>query len=399
MENIIISVCPGFSAPFLKAYKNGCTTLELYTEKSTVYCKVYYDFSPEPLKLSGTYKNGNSLELILMPHRIELYSDGILLDEEWPAGSRIFLPDDPIETNCKISIKDYSSATKNEPSVTGTFQNASGWRPEENVYVGDCMPYTDSGRYHVLYLKDRHHHTSKWNLGAHQWEHISTKDFINWDIHPMAVAITDKAEASICTGSHIRRNKTHCLYYTVRTCDNSPAPICRSLSYDGYHFKKDKNFSFKLSDKYDRVSARDPKVILGKDGLYHMLLTTRLISEDKGCLAHLISQDMNQWTELNLPEHICDDNTEPECPDYIEYNGFYYLIYSLQGKAYYKYSSEPFGKWKTPSNPVVPCSSVPKGAVWNDKIIFTGFERLGGYAGTMTFKSATNTPKGELVFD
>jgi hypothetical protein len=364
-----------------------------------VKASVYFDYSPIPLILQGKYTFPEDIKIVFMPHRIELWSHNKLLDEEWPAGNLMFDTQCPAETNASVSFEEYIPQKLHCPSVVGTFTNARGWRPEENVFVGDCMPYTDSGRYHVLYLKDRHHHTSKWNLGAHQWEHISTEDFVNWSIHPMAVDISDKREASICTGSHIRNGNEHHLYYTVRTCDGSPAPICRSLSYDGYHFEKDTGFSFSLSAKYDGVTARDPKVILSDDGMYHMLLTTRLIAEDKGCLAHLVSKDLTSWKELDSPEHICADNTEPECPDYIEYNGYYYLIYSLHGKAYYMYSSNPFGNWVTPQNNEVPCSSVPKGAVWGNEIIFTGFDRMDGYAGTMTFKKATNNKSGELVFE
>ena len=216
----------------------------------------------------------------------------------------------------------------------------------------------------------------------------------------MAVPITDPAEGSICTGSHMRKGDVHYLYYTVRTSDGSPAPICRSVSMDGYHFEKDTGFSFGISEKYDAVNARDPKLIRDKDGVYHMLLTSKLLKEDKGCLVHLVSRDLENWKELDTPEHLCEDSNEPECPDYIEYNGFYYLIYSLQGKAYYKYSGEPFGNWITPQDNAVPCSSVPKGAVWQGKIVFTGFDRINCYAGTMTFKNATNNPAtGELVFE
>ncbi len=363
-----------------------------------LHCEVYCDFNENPLVLKGKISPG-SAAIVFMNHRIELWSGGKLIDEEWPAGNILFNPTDSLESNVLVYTEPYTKPKEKIPSVTGTFTGAKGWKPDENIFVGDCMPYTDEGRYHVLYLKDRHHHQSKWGLGAHQWEHISTADFSVWDIHPTAVPITSKEEASICTGSHIRKGDVHHLYYTVRTCDGSPAPICRSLSDDGYHFEKDKNFSFKLSDKYDAVTARDPKVIQDKDGLYHILLTTRLISEDKGCLAHLVSDNLENWKELDIPEYICDDSTEPECPDYIEFGGRYYLIYSLHGKAYYKYSKKPFGDWITPKNPEVPCSSVPKGAVWQGKIVFTGFDRINCYAGTMTFKKAANAENGELIFE
>ena len=63
------------------------------------------------------------------------------------------------------------------------------------------------------------------------------------------------------------------------------------------------------------------------------------------------------------------------------------------------YSAEPFGPWTIPQNPIIPCSCVPKGAVWNNKIIFTGFDGEGKYAGKMDFKVAVNDQNGVLIFE
>ena len=261
------------------------------------------------------------------------------------------------------------------------------------------MPYVSDDRYHVLYLKDRHHHRSKWGNGAHQWEHISTNDFKTWEIHPMAVEITEPYEGSICTGSWVKKDNTDYLFYTVRMANHSSAPIRRSISKDGYHFEKDNDFSIVLSSKYHGESARDPKVILSDDGLYHMFLTTSLIIEKKGCLAHLISKDLYEWEETENPIYIANSSDQPECPDYIKYNGYYYLVFSLRSKAHYMISQKPLDGWRMPENPIIPCDSVPKGAVWNDKIIFTGFQPINGYAGTMTFATATNDENGVLIFE
>ena len=62
------------------------------------------------------------------------------------------------------------------------------------------------------------------------------------DIDPMAVEVDDPAEGAICTGSHIFHNDQHWLYYTVRQSDLSARPVLRSISEDGYHYRKDKSF-------------------------------------------------------------------------------------------------------------------------------------------------------------
>jgi len=329
----------------------------------------------------------------------ELYVNGVLQDEEWPCGNH-FLQECIIADNgCDLIMQDWIEKNAEEPSVLGHFQNAEGWQPEENVFVGDCMPFYHEGAYHVLYLKDRHRHQSKWQLGAHQWSHISTKDFVNWDIHPMAVEIDDPYEGSICTGSWIYDGKRHYLFYTVRMCDGSPARICRSISEDGYHFKKDRSFAFTLSEKYTAPSARDPKVIKDAQGLYHMILTSTLTKEKNGCLVHLISEDLTQWKEMEDPLYIAPaDMWEPECPDYFYKDGYYYLVFSLHTKGYYQYSRKPFSDWQTPEDPIIPCKSVPKAAVWNDRLIFAGFDGQGKYGGTMTFLEAVVQEDGQLQY-
>ncbi|MBE6883295.1 MAG: hypothetical protein E7487_01675 [Ruminococcaceae bacterium] len=369
-------------------YKNGCVDFW-----------IRYDFDERPLHLIGKAKDGSKGKILLLPFRIELWIDGVLMDEEWPCGSH-FLENSSIDVEgCSIQISDREYVEQEEPAVVGTFQNAEGWRPEENVFVGDCMPYAHEGVYHVLYLKDRHHHQSKWRKGAHQWSHISTKNFVDWEIHPMAVAIDDPKEGSICTGSWICHEGKHYLYYTVRMCDGSPATICRSLSEDGYHFKKDREFSFVLSERYTAASARDPKIVKDEQGLFHMIITTSLTETGIGCLAHLVSDDLNSWTELEEPLYIApEDKGEPECPDYFYKDGYYYLICSLRGRAYYLYSKEPFSGWKQAEDPI-PCESVPKAAEWNGRLIFTGFNKMNDYAGTLTFMEAQVKPDGELTYN
>jgi hypothetical protein len=349
--------------------------------------------------LQAEVKVGDSVDVILLPHRIELYIDGVLKDEEWPAGERIFEIGDDFFSELSFEVRPYEEKKIAEPSVISTFKNAEGWYPGNGVFVGDCMPYRRSGEYHVLYLKDRHHHKSKWGLGAHQWEHISTADFKTWHIHPMAVPITDPSEGSICTGSWIKDGDKEYLYYTVRMGRGIPAPIRRSVSNDGYHFEKDMEFGFTVSDQYHKASARDPKVVKCEDGLFHMFLTTSLIEEGKGCLAHYVSRDMEKWEDFGKPIYIAPSTDQPECPDYFKYNGRYYLIFSLKGRAHYMVSDKPFEDFVMPSNPIIPCSSVPKCAEWNGRLVFTGFRGIGGYGGSMTFKAAIADENGELLFE
>lgn len=399
MKNIKLSFKLDELPCYAISHKNGRKTFEMQAFDGEMSFDVQYDYDRRPLRLSANVKDNDAVEVILMTHRIELYVNGTLMDEEWPAGNRLFALGDEITSTVSINTEEYSEAFSKEPSVVSTFENADGWYPGNGVFVGDCMPYRRDDEYHVLYLKDRHHHKSKWGLGAHQWEHISTKDFKTWSIHPMAIPITDADEGSICTGSWIKNEDKEYLYYTARMGRGIAAPIRRSVSYDGYHFEKDQAFGFTISEKYHAASARDPKVIKDEDGLFHMFLTTSLIEEGKGCLAHYVSRDMENWEEIDCPIYIAPGKDQPECPDYFFYNGRYYLVFSLCGKAHYMISDKPFEDFVMPSDPIIPCSSVPKGAEWDGRLIFAGFRGLGGYAGAMTFKAARSKENGELVFE
>ena len=399
MKNLKIMFCAKALPFYCVSHKNGRKTLEMQAFDGILTVSVQYDYNRRPLSLNGEINEGDQIELILLAHRIELYVNGELKDEEWPAGNRLFDIGDSFMPDTEMQISEYTEPKKEEPCVLASFENAEGWYPGNGVFVGDCMPYTRDGEYHVLYLKDRHHHQSKWGLGGHQWDHISTKDFKTWYIHPMAIPITDPSDGSICTGSWIRKDGKEYLYYTARMGQGIPAPIRRSVSTDGYHFVKDESFGFTVSDQYDKSSARDPKVIKEEDGLFHMFLTTGWMQTEKGCLAHYVSSDMENWEDTGKPLYLSSSAAQPECPDYFKYNGKYYLIFSLKGKAHYMVSDKPFEDFVMPDDPIIPCASVPKCAEWNGRLIFAGFKRMGGYAGSMTFKAATSDENGELIFE
>lgn len=373
--------------------QDGGTVLEIMYCGGALSASLVYDAVDEPLRLTADAKVGDDIILAFYPYRVELYRNGELCDEEWPFGSSRFAGAQT--TVCNVSAE--VCAMPMPPVSQGSFVGAEGWRPGGGVFVGDCMPFVYGDRYHVLYLKDRHHHRSKWGRGAHQWEHISTADLMHWEIHPMAVAIDDPMEGSICTGSHIYEGGRHYLYYTVRKSDWSPATIERSVSEDGLHYEKDRTFRFTLSEHYDQSSARDPKVIRGADGLAHMFVTTSETASGNGALAHLVSEDGDHWREIGSI-YVSPDRDQPECSDYFEYRGKYYLIFSHHGRAQYRYSDRPFDGWIIPEQPEIPCSSVPKAGIFGDRIIFAGFRGIDGYAGVMTFMEADTDENGVMRF-
>ena len=376
---------------------DGVVTADTVLDAGCLTVTLKYSWKDEPLCLSAEADSSCAAEIVFFEHRIELKINGTLSDEEWPVGEPLFYESPFTVKNVVLTETPVTEDKKIPPCVTGSFEGAEGWCPGDGVFVGDCMPYSFDGRFHLMYLRDRHHHGSKWGRGAHQWGHISSDDLISWDIHPTAVGIDSQWEGSICTGSWIFLDGVHYLYYTVRTADGSPAPICRSVSDDGYHFTKDESFRFTLSDRYKSTSARDPKVIKDADGRLHMLVTTTDLTQNRGCLAHLVSSDGESFAECgNI--YTANNESEPECPDYFFFGGKYYLLFSHGASAQYRLSDKPFSGFTAPDDPTIPCASVPKCAVWNGRILFAGFRAEDCYAGTVTFCEAHQLPDGTLSF-
>ena len=410
--------------------KNGRVAVRLLTgevkSKQALIAEVSTDARLTPLQLSVPLDaigadEPHDIALRYLGCRLELFADGVLVDEEWPLGS--LLPaQGPV---CTVGDAVMRVALWDRSVNDGELQSLSGgsalladrenryfgpqlpfgqyWRPRGlNTFAGDCMPFFHEGRFHLFYLCDRHHHASKWRLGAHQWAHASTTDLVHWEQHPMAVPITDEKEGSICTGSTFYNDGTYYAFYAVRTADGSPAPLCAATSKDGIHFDKQPPIA-RLAEPYTGGSARDPVVFREEGtGLFHMLLTTSLrepaITNRGGCLAHLVSRDLKQWAQRE-PFIIPGYPGEPECPDTFGWHGWHYLVFSNQGVARYRMSRSPLGPWARPKVDVFdgPQAVVMKTAAFTgDRRLGAAFLPAGGYAGDVVFREIIQNADGTL---
>ena len=64
----------------------GQTVARCSLKDGLVSVAVRYDFTTEPLTLIGEGRADDSVQIILLPWRIELWINGQLMDEEWPCG-------------------------------------------------------------------------------------------------------------------------------------------------------------------------------------------------------------------------------------------------------------------------------------------------------------------------
>ncbi|MBI4604140.1 MAG: hypothetical protein HY721_19455 [Planctomycetes bacterium] len=355
--------------------------------------------------------------------KLEFFVDGILVDEEWPIGSLRQGNREP----CLIGAESVNGAVK--ARFRGRVDHAALWsraiaddeiavlsggkaeiarRDEEilgkrsarlaywkprghNASLGDCMPFFHDGRFHLYYLFDRRHHGSKWGLGAHQWAHVSTTDLVRWEEHPLAIPITEPWEGSICTGSVFFHEGKYYGHYAVRMPDGRQH-LAVAVSRDAIRFEKAQPHPLASPRPgYDPMHYRDPAVF--KDpatGLFHMLVTARLTDGRDGCIAHLISEDLKAW---KLSEPFLVPGRVTDCPDWFEWNGWYYLL----AEHVYWISRQPLGPWAQPKPNRLDVLYVPKTAA------FTGNRRLyvswlpdGGWGGNAVFRELLQHSDGTL---
>lgn len=417
---LILRCCPVCGTCVLT--QDGRTACEMIctrapgNDKNKLTVKLWYDFRDAPLVLTADAAAGDEAVVKIRPYRIELFMQDTLCDEEWPCGSGFltaesraegdFLPElflSPEEKNacCRPLRRGIPLAALRAPGVN----------------IGDCIPFSDEtdsdGLYHLFYLYDRHHHKSKWGLGAHQWAHASTADFKSWNEHPMAIGITEPWEGSICTGSVCRADDADgspawYAWYAVRMSDRSPARVTYAKSKDLAHFEKCGSY-FHLPAGYEPTSARDPKVFY-QDGVFHMFVTTTRQSTGNGCLAHLVNEKMTvdgwrdagvtvEWTKT-FPDEP-EKRHQPECPDHFKMGDTYYIVFGIRGTAHYGFSDNPYGGWIFPENDTIPCGAVPKSAVLpgTQRRIFSGFIcEDDGYAGHLCAVEALQNPDKTLRF-
>jgi hypothetical protein len=347
---------------------------------------------------------------------LELFVDGVLVDEEWPHGALYqfrgpFLigagyEDGRLKTGFKGDIDHVAlwnralsdeeivaiSGGRNEVArrdreILGPVQESvQYWKPRGQAFAGDCIPFYHDGTFHLFYLFDRRHHGSKWGLGAHQYAHVSSQDLIHWTHHPKTVPITEQWECSIGT-CDVVFNPNDKKYYAFYTDCGSRAAfkdkpqqghwIFAAKSTDGIHFEKDLK---PLVPGHDCAVFRDPAT-----GLFHLV---------RGGGNRLVSSDLAHWKEI--PGAFVDrgPGTTDECPNHFEWNGWFYFI--LGTNAVWK-SRSAIGPWEAIDPNIYDGLFVPKVAAFTgNRRLMAGFLTYPGWGGHIALRELVQKPDGSL---
>ncbi|WP_010416694.1 glycoside hydrolase family 32 protein [Anaerophaga thermohalophila] len=246
------------------------------------------------------------------------------------------------------------------------------FRPQ-HTWVGDPMPFYESGTYYVFYLQDERPASDQF----HPWHLVETTDASSYDYKGEAIPCGETYEQDIAigTGSVIKKNGVYYAFYTGHKWNHAPdqpkEAVMVATSTDLYNWKKNDDFILYADPGYDQNEFRDPYLLYDEsNGEYIMLVSTRL--NNKATLAKYVSTDLINW-ELDLPFYSDDSVFMIECVDIFEMNGKWYFIYSNinDRKVHYLTSDSFNGQWKKPQNDLLDGS-----AYYAAKSASDGQERL-----------------------
>ncbi|MGQ7424435.1 glycoside hydrolase family 32 protein [Streptococcus suis] len=201
----------------------------------------------------------------------------------------------------------------------------TGWMNDPNGFI------YFRGEYHLFYQFNPYE--SVW--GPMHWGHAKSKDLVNWEHLPVALAPDKDYDKDGCfSGSAIVKDDVLWLMYTghINNEDGTVSQVQNmAFSTDGIHFEKIEQNPVATADGLpEEVIAndfRDPK-IFEKDGHYYSVVATKH-KDNVGCIVLLSSPNLTDWKfESIFLKGEANQGFVWECPDYFEVDGQEYLIIS-----------------------------------------------------------------------
>lgn len=205
------------------------------------------------------------------------------------------------------------------------FSAPVGWINDPNGFI------YFRGEYHLFYQFNPYE--SVW--GPMHWGHAKSKDLVNWEHLPVALAPDKAYDKDGCfSGSAIVKDDVLWLMYTghIVNEDGTVSQVQNmAFSTDGIHFEKIEQNPVATADGLpEEVIAndfRDPK-IFEKDGHYYSVVATKH-KDNVGCIVLLSSPNLTDWKfESIFLKGQAHQGHVWECPDYFEVDGQEYLIIS-----------------------------------------------------------------------
>jgi len=216
-----------------------------------------------------------------------------------------------------------------------------------NSWVGDVATGFHDGRYHVFYLIDRRHHSSKFGKGGHYFAHLSSPDLKHWFEHPPAADLDEQWE-TIGTGTPFVHDGKLCLAYGLHTTRLYPYEKTTLPEMQAY-FKKTGRFGVFTRENSSAVPAgmtyavSDDGVVFRKShAMVHPSENPTVYGQPDGSLILYGGYGADGlWQAASLPgEWSCVDKLFPpkssmepttECQCAFEWDGRHYLMGGFSG--------------------------------------------------------------------
>jgi hypothetical protein len=194
----------------------------------------------------------------------------------------------------------------------------------------------------------------------------------------------------------------HAFYANRKSLDTPLPRLMAATGADGVRFGN-KTPVLALRAPYSDRSTRDPFVFRDpQTGLFHMLATDALaesgIDGRTGVLAHLVSRDLKNWEQR--PPFLAPGvfKQQPECPEWFEWNGWYYLVFST-GRTTYRVSRSPLGPWSHPAVDTLDtrsCRVMRSAPFAGNRRAGAAWVGAGGFGGHLVFREYIQHADGSL---
>lgn len=332
-----------------------------------------------PVPLIGADR-WHDITLCFSGPKLDLFIDGVLVDEEWPVGDvpqgdSFHLGGEPgqgtsasafrgmIDTAAvwtrALADEDVTRLAGGAEAVARRDLEILGPRQPRlqyftprghNTWVGDCICYWHDGCFHLFYYLDRRHCQNKFGAGGEHFAHSTSGNLGTWEHHPPPITIEEQYE-TFGTGSLIFHNGKFYLFYGMHTTrvvsqertmldtmENSlrekghteplpfhhggkyPMGTSYAVSTDGIHFKKSREVVH---------PSQNPSVF--HDENHNHILMLGGYTPSHGLFT---SDDLRHWRPQ--PQLVPYQENDPmtnvgDCQCYFEWNGWHYIIGGISG--------------------------------------------------------------------
>lgn len=351
-----------------------------------------------------------------------LVYDGVVVNNNLPFGA-LDKPAGAAAVNRElvsgIAFSDEISTAKYYRTVETLDKKLNFYTPYgHNTFIGDVVNFYHNGVYHLLYMPDRHHHQNRWWGGGHHFEHMITRDFIDWeDVGPIW-DVTEQWQ-STGTGTMFFHKGKYYVAYGLHTDRVIPEDRTCNREMREYALK---NGETKIIT-YDELKKRGmypsgANYSVSDDGI-HFECGEKIFSGCENPSIYSIGDslvmyagygDCSAWSseEIDKPWRLLSElkvesfekavmRNSSECPSFFEWNGYKYLIMGVTGFWRTEKDSDEYIEYASKGFDVYEGLSVPMAAKTDDnRVILAGWVGGMGWGSMVVHRELVQYENGDL---